>query len=171
MCSLALVLSRSIFFFFFQAEDGIRDLTVTGVQTCALPISRAGAHAAALAPRLRRAHALLQDGRRLRRVPQRPPVALPDGRRPGERALDPTPRRAVRADGPGRAAPRPGAGRRADAPRAGRRGRRLAARVATALEWLATLSAGLFAGAALYVSLLEHPARGGLGPRAALDQL
>src|SRR2546430_8149952 len=28
--------ARSIFF--FQAEDGIRDLTVTGVQTCALPI-------------------------------------------------------------------------------------------------------------------------------------
>src|SRR2546430_11594114 len=27
-------------FFFFQAEDGIRDLTVTGVQTCALPIWR-----------------------------------------------------------------------------------------------------------------------------------
>src|SRR6267143_2639993 len=27
-------------FFFFQAEDGIRDGTVTGVQTCALPISR-----------------------------------------------------------------------------------------------------------------------------------
>src|SRR5689334_24553372 len=26
------------FFFFFQAEDGIRDGTVTGVQTCALPI-------------------------------------------------------------------------------------------------------------------------------------
>src|SRR5437867_7567752 len=26
------------FFFFFQAEDGIRDRTVTGVQTCALPI-------------------------------------------------------------------------------------------------------------------------------------
>src|SRR2546430_13585342 len=26
--------------FFIQAEDGIRDLTVTGVQTCALPISR-----------------------------------------------------------------------------------------------------------------------------------
>src|SRR5215471_17486598 len=30
------------FFFFFQAEDGIRDLYVTGVQTCALPISDAG---------------------------------------------------------------------------------------------------------------------------------
>src|SRR6476469_3955935 len=27
-----------IFFFFFQAEDGIRDTSVTGVQTCALPI-------------------------------------------------------------------------------------------------------------------------------------
>src|SRR2546430_7971848 len=31
-----------LFFFFFQAEDGIRDLTVTGVQTCALPISPYG---------------------------------------------------------------------------------------------------------------------------------
>src|SRR2546427_12684700 len=30
---------RPSFLFFFQAEDGIRDLTVTGVQTCALPIS------------------------------------------------------------------------------------------------------------------------------------
>src|SRR6267154_1702409 len=29
-------------FFFFQAEDGIRDGRVTGVQTCALPISGAG---------------------------------------------------------------------------------------------------------------------------------
>src|SRR3989475_11470329 len=29
-----------VLFFFFQAEDGIRDLTVTGVQTCALPICR-----------------------------------------------------------------------------------------------------------------------------------
>src|SRR5204862_4650340 len=29
-------------FFFFQAEDGIRDLYVTGVQTCALPISPKG---------------------------------------------------------------------------------------------------------------------------------
>src|SRR2546429_7373737 len=31
-------LSSSLFFF-FQAEDGIRDVAVTGVQTCALPIS------------------------------------------------------------------------------------------------------------------------------------
>src|SRR5437763_5206235 len=29
---------RHFFFFFFQAEDGIRDTSVTGVQTCALPI-------------------------------------------------------------------------------------------------------------------------------------
>src|SRR5256884_9003959 len=31
-------LMSSVFFFFFQAEDGIRDVAVTGVQTCALPI-------------------------------------------------------------------------------------------------------------------------------------
>src|SRR2546427_10649428 len=31
-------MSYFLYFFFFQAEDGIRDLTVTGVQTCALPI-------------------------------------------------------------------------------------------------------------------------------------
>src|SRR5690349_23376665 len=31
-------LPHCFFFFFFQAEDGIRDLYVTGVQTCALPI-------------------------------------------------------------------------------------------------------------------------------------
>src|SRR3989449_6845054 len=34
-CSLCI-----FFFFFFQAEDGIRDVAVTGVQTCALPISQ-----------------------------------------------------------------------------------------------------------------------------------
>src|SRR5256885_10284414 len=32
--------SRRFMFFFFQAEDGIRDYKVTGVQTCALPILR-----------------------------------------------------------------------------------------------------------------------------------
>src|SRR5690348_17583862 len=35
----ALWLDVFCFFFFFQAEDGIRDGRVTGVQTCALPIS------------------------------------------------------------------------------------------------------------------------------------
>src|SRR5438874_11994040 len=37
--------------FFFQAEDGIRDLYVTGVQTCALPISLTGARACGGVPR------------------------------------------------------------------------------------------------------------------------
>src|SRR5256885_5471568 len=32
------VLQSCLFLFFFQAEDGIRDYKVTGVQTCALPI-------------------------------------------------------------------------------------------------------------------------------------
>src|SRR6266496_5209170 len=36
-------------FFFFQAEDGIRDLYVTGVQTCALPISCFGTIASPIA--------------------------------------------------------------------------------------------------------------------------
>src|SRR5690349_24298768 len=35
---MPLFLLSFLFFFFFQAEDGIRDLYVTGVQTCALPI-------------------------------------------------------------------------------------------------------------------------------------
>src|SRR2546430_2792902 len=39
-----------VFFFFFQAEDGIRDLTVTGVQTCALPILILPRHERALLP-------------------------------------------------------------------------------------------------------------------------
>src|SRR2546430_12382049 len=54
-----------IIFFFFQAEDGIRDLTVTGVQTCALPISRlpsqSGATAAAARSNLQ--HAVAPDRR------------------------------------------------------------------------------------------------------------
>src|SRR5690349_24692301 len=54
-----------VVFFFFQAEDGIRDLYVTGVQTCALPIwpdrrqmldqqGRGDAGGLPLRPRLRR---------------------------------------------------------------------------------------------------------------------
>src|SRR2546430_3102116 len=39
-----------VFFFFFQAEDGIRDLTVTGVQTCALPICCDGGGADCFGP-------------------------------------------------------------------------------------------------------------------------
>src|SRR5699024_12229424 len=42
------VLCLCVFYFFFQAEDGIRDRNVTGVQTCALPISTAGQIAGAI---------------------------------------------------------------------------------------------------------------------------
>src|SRR3712207_6851423 len=43
-----------VFLFFFQAEDGIRDIGVTGVQTCALPICPSGrARGAGLAARRR----------------------------------------------------------------------------------------------------------------------
>src|SRR5437762_4132104 len=38
VCIFVLVTYWLYFFFFFQAEDGIRDTSVTGVQTCALPI-------------------------------------------------------------------------------------------------------------------------------------
>src|SRR5256885_11352990 len=37
-CTIDTSICQSVFFF-FQAEDGIRDYKVTGVQTCALPIS------------------------------------------------------------------------------------------------------------------------------------
>src|SRR5947209_14528491 len=40
-----LLLYLFLLFFFFQAEDGIRDIGVTGVQTCALPICISGGYA------------------------------------------------------------------------------------------------------------------------------
>src|SRR5256884_2737473 len=43
-------------FFFFQAEDGIRDVAVTGVQTCALPISNPARKAVQKELRRTRAH-------------------------------------------------------------------------------------------------------------------
>src|SRR5437764_11054565 len=49
--------SCCFFFFFFQAEDGIRDTSVTGVQTCALPIC---------GPARRRAAAHVRSGRSVR---------------------------------------------------------------------------------------------------------
>src|SRR2546430_8698537 len=48
------IVSDGLAIFFFQAEDGIRDLTVTGVQTCALPISTY--HESEHEPRDRPAH-------------------------------------------------------------------------------------------------------------------
>src|SRR2546425_8076205 len=58
-------------FFFFQAEDGIRDKLVTGVQTCALPISGAqdrGPAGAAARPRTRGGLRHCQRGKRRWRV-------------------------------------------------------------------------------------------------------
>src|SRR2546425_2673053 len=48
-----LVLCQVICFFFFQAEDGIRDKLVTGVQTCALPISSRRCPLSSATPRSR----------------------------------------------------------------------------------------------------------------------
>src|SRR5690606_40688832 len=47
---MAPVLAALPCFFFFQAEDGIRDFHVTGVQTCALPISAPSAWPSRAAP-------------------------------------------------------------------------------------------------------------------------
>src|SRR5205807_5464157 len=78
-----------LFFFFFQAEDGIRDYKVTGVQTCALPIS---------VP--------------LRRAGVRPAIPTPRGRAVPRRRTGPPRRSSPRPAGPGppaRADPPPGA--------------------------------------------------------------
>src|SRR2546422_1324447 len=79
-------IGRLWLFFFFQAEDGIRDVAVTGVQTCALPISprptrpagirrSCGCASESRARRRARAHGQCQrwcaPGRR--RAPARPP--------------------------------------------------------------------------------------------------
>src|SRR2546426_8806404 len=62
----------SFFFFFFQAEDGIRDYKVTGVQTCALPILRS--------TRPRRTGARGHPRVRRRRAARRVPRPLARGR-------------------------------------------------------------------------------------------
>src|SRR5207245_4132540 len=56
MHTLATAYRKFDLLFFFQAEDGIRDATVTGVQTCALPIypdPRVGLRAGSTPPRQR----------------------------------------------------------------------------------------------------------------------
>src|SRR2546427_6338500 len=95
-------------FFFFQAEDGIRDLTVTGVQTCALPISVLPSRGLGLRARLRAAR-----GRDRQQLYPRPPAHPPDAvveldRHHGDR---------LRATG-GRTEPRLGTAR--EPPRRGR---------------------------------------------------
>src|SRR5256886_13804415 len=72
-----------LFFFFFQAEDGIRDLTVTGVQTCALPICAAVRLAATHRKRTDRAQQEAHD----RRLEELALAHVTD--RVAERELDP----------------------------------------------------------------------------------
>src|SRR5256885_9494493 len=65
-----IVCSCVFFFFFFQAEDGIRDYKVTGVQTCALPISipEGGYHGEYLVELA--ATILAREGRRFADLPE-----------------------------------------------------------------------------------------------------
>src|SRR6266536_5743989 len=91
MCSCFLL------FFFFQAEDGIRDPLVTGVQTCALPISdRPGRRIRSWILRKRndRAYWMRAPGRLDSMTPAARPLAadlhaiIPEiGRRPRNRAV------------------------------------------------------------------------------------
>src|SRR2546430_11500316 len=55
---------------FFQAEDGIRYLTVTGVQTCALPICVAAYRRVAVSRRTRGARRVVQCAHSRRRSPE-----------------------------------------------------------------------------------------------------
>src|SRR5256885_7015118 len=78
-----------ITFFFFQAEDGIRDYKVTGVQTCALPISQ-------LAERQRRCNAAKGACRTDQSAQIReklPPSARPRGPRPPRISVTPAAQR------------------------------------------------------------------------------
>src|SRR5256884_5732793 len=105
--------------FFFQAEDGIRYVAVTGVQTCALPILPV--RPLPLRPR-RRARALVQVGPRLRGPPRG--VGQGAGGRVQQPPLPPAERRVctrlpLRRDGPAgacRAARGPHRGERTPAP-------------------------------------------------------
>src|SRR5712664_2487264 len=89
----------NFYFFFFQAEDGIRDLIVTGVQTCALPISRDAKFVfAANATELRLEIAYWASARSLRiqrstqreQAPQRPAHGLLEGEEGGRWARIPS---------------------------------------------------------------------------------
>src|SRR6266581_6053274 len=66
------IMTAMVLCFFFQAEDGIRDGRVTGVQTCALPICDAGLDLFAAAG------VRLEPGQRAV-VPTGIAIALPDG--------------------------------------------------------------------------------------------
>src|SRR5205823_11904562 len=87
-------------FFFFQAEDGIRDKLVTGVQTCALPISVLLAHQTG------RAHELAIATARLSPLPLKLALAVEhrDGVVPLVRDVHLVPSIGRNTEGPGRTA-------------------------------------------------------------------
>src|SRR3989441_1292097 len=75
-------------FFFFQAEDGIRDKLVTGVQTCALPISGAHTRAPVAGGGRRRSLSGLAGARPVLRIrTARDPAAARAGRAPAARKI------------------------------------------------------------------------------------
>src|SRR5258706_10061485 len=88
-CTLFLVSSKSgltsvcrllFLFFFFQAEDGIRDWSVTGVQTCALPICRLRAGVPRVHPGLVAVRGMgANDRRRLEPFPRAIHARVPRG--------------------------------------------------------------------------------------------
>src|SRR5688500_11828415 len=61
-------------YFFFQAEDGIRDYKVTGVQTCALPISKQLERGTNEAPRVRLPQWVIEVDERLEHPRLAPPI-------------------------------------------------------------------------------------------------
>src|SRR5256885_6568784 len=90
-CNPLSVICRAACLFFFQAEGGIRDYKVTGVQTCALPILRVAARHAAAAEEVPR-----RSGRpsHAARAAARRPAGQPrGGARPREGSAPPARRR------------------------------------------------------------------------------
>src|SRR3712207_8679337 len=78
-------LVKTVLGFFFQAEDGIRDIGVTGVQTCALPISLPAAEGVlGQVLRLGQRHVADEDQRRAARLPV---LAVELGQRSEERRV------------------------------------------------------------------------------------
>src|SRR2546422_9892825 len=99
--------SGQFFFFFFQAEDGIRDVAVTGVQTCALPILPSSFRITSLPGRVTGA-VPIKSRTSLRAAPRSVKTLRPDRPQSGpRRPPPPPPRPAGNAPRRGGAAPPP----------------------------------------------------------------
>src|SRR4030043_74089 len=71
LVTLCRVDRRALVVVFFQAEDGIRDVAVTGVQTCALPISRMAETQTAMGSKMAPTSKGMLSGRRWSRSEER----------------------------------------------------------------------------------------------------